>query len=396
MDLSKVTFGKLCRTVFAVLVFIACAAQPSRAYDNDTHFWFAYYLAVKAGYTSMQAAQIASADVSVDFDEDTQPVTPSIENFTSFRHPLNHFQYVRHRLHALPTKSEIIRIAKLESGFWWDPIIITDPKILAVANELVLERKTEFWRDTLRDGRNPGVFLHFIQDTFAHNGFASYIGHAGYYRIDYMSSDRVKAERMAFTALKYLIAFREVILAKKPAAQFSEPENLNLANYLSAKDLAEVRLAVQRFSDANPSKGTEANALVAEWKKLPVDEQRERNNRPPTAFIKPFYDVAKENPVPDSSRAREVVASMLGLKPENLPYIWAYDLKDTGYPENETADEAYVYKPRPPSNATANFTADDEKDNKEKKKIYDASNRRQCLAFKLVDAQQEVVPVCTK
>jgi hypothetical protein len=396
MDLSRVRFGKLCRTVLIALVFMACSTQTSRAYDNDTHFWFAYYLAVKAGYTPIQAAQIASADVGVDFDEDTQPVTPSIENFTSFRHPLNHFQYVRHRLHALPTKSEIIRLAKLESGFWWDPIIITDPKIMAVANELVLERKVEFWRDTLRDGRNPGVFLHFIQDTFAHNGFASYIGHAGYYRIDFMSSDRAKAERMAFTALKYLIAFREVVLAKKPAAQFSDPEGLNLSNYLSAKDQADIKLAVQRFSDVNPSKGTEANALVMEWKKLPVDEQRERNNRPPTAFIKPFYDVAKENPVPDSSRGRDAVAALLGIKPETLPSIWAYDLKDTGYPENETADEAYVYKQRPPSNAAANLTADDEKNNKEKKKIYDASNRRQCLAFKLVDAQQTIVPVCAK
>ena len=199
---------------------------------------------------------------------------------------------------------------------------------------------------------------------------------------------------MTFTALKYLIAFHEVLFAKKPAAQFSDPESLNLASYLSAKDLTEIKLAVQRFSDANPSKGSEANALVAEWKKLPVDEQRERDNRPPTAFIKPFYEVAKENPVPDSSRGREIVASILGLKSENLPYVWAYDLKDTGYPESETADEAYVYKQRPPSNAIANFTADDEKDNKEKKRIYDAAKRRLCMPFKLLEASQTAVSLC--
>src|SRR3982751_4853871 len=101
---------------------------PARAYDNDTHFWFTYYLARKAGYTPIQATQIASADVSVDYDEDTQPVLPEISTFSAFRHPLDHFQYVRNRLHALPTKSEISRIAKLPKGYWWDPVIMTHPK----------------------------------------------------------------------------------------------------------------------------------------------------------------------------------------------------------------------------------------------------------------------------
>src|SRR5436190_17027801 len=98
---------------FAISMMVFVFAPKASAYDNDTHFWFTYYLAVKAGYTPIQATQIASADVSVDYDEDTQPVLPAIETFGAFRHPLNHFQYVRNRLHALPTKAEIIRLAGL-------------------------------------------------------------------------------------------------------------------------------------------------------------------------------------------------------------------------------------------------------------------------------------------
>src|SRR5262249_4126432 len=98
------------------------------AYDNDTHFWFTYYLSIRAGYTPIQAAQIASADVIVDFDDDTQPVMPSIENLVSFRHPLQHFQYIRNRLHALPTRSEVRTRAYLDLDYRWDPVIVTDPK----------------------------------------------------------------------------------------------------------------------------------------------------------------------------------------------------------------------------------------------------------------------------
>jgi len=378
--------------VFSIILLPA--AQPCLAYDNDTHFWFTYYLAIKAGYTRIQAAQIASADVIVDFDEDTQPVMPSIENLVSFRHPLNHFQYIRNRLHALPTKMEIISRAHLVVGYRWDPVIITDPKILGVARQLVKERKIEFWKDTLQDASNPGVFIHFLEDTFSHDGFASYIGHAGYYRVDYMASDRAKAEQMAFVTLRYLIAFREVVFGKKPAEQFLDPEGLNLSRYLKASDIAEIRVAVQRFSEANPSTGAEPNKLVTEWNKMSDKDRREPNNIPPPTFVRPFLEAATKGPVPDSARARETVRMLFGYKSVELPYIWAYDLKDTGLPDKELVGEAYVYKENGTKPAPKNFTSDDEKANKEKKKIFDAAKDQLCMPFRLVAAVQTTVPVC--
>src|SRR3954451_15992497 len=129
-------------TIFLLTTaLVVLTSLPARGYDNDTHFWFTYYLAVEAGYTRMQAMQIASADVSVDYDDDTQPVLPNLESLASLRHPLDHFQYVRSRLHALPLKSEIIKRAGLPSGYWWDPSIMKEPKVLTVARQLVEERK---------------------------------------------------------------------------------------------------------------------------------------------------------------------------------------------------------------------------------------------------------------
>ena len=379
---------------FAVLLLVCVHVSTAMAYDNDTHFWFTYYLAVEAGYTPVQAMQIASADVSVDYDDDTQPVLPSLESLASLRHPLDHFQYVRNRLHALPMKSEIMKAANLPDGYWWNPLVITDPKTLTAAHAIVDARKKVFWADTLAEGRNPGPFLHFLEDTFAHDGFASYIGHAGYYRVDYMASDPAKAERMAFTALKYLIAFREVAINGKSAAQFADPENLNLVLYINVRKTADIRIAIQRFCDANPSTGVEPNDLVKEWTKLSEKERHDRNKIPPPTFFKPFLTAMNDGPSPDSARARETVLKIFNLRRDQSPLIWVYDLKDTGETEREFADEAYVYKERDLPKFPSKFNSDDEKGNKDKKKIYDKDGKRECLPYKLVGAAVTDVPVC--
>jgi hypothetical protein len=388
--------------IFAIAIAFTLGVFPSpaAAYDNDTHFWFTYYLARKAGFTPIQATQIASADVSVDYDDDTQPVLPEITTFSAFRHPLDHFQYVRNRLHALPTKSEIIRLAGLPKGYWWDPVIITDPKALKVAHELVAERKREFWRDTISQGKNPGVFVHYLQDTFAHDGFASYVGHAGYYRIDFMASDTAKAERMAMTVLRYLVHFREVWfktgdrLSTEIIADPSILEHLDLSKYLTPTDIADVKATVAKFAVANPSKGVTANDLVKEWDKLSDKLKRELENVPPPTFAKPTYEAAKEGPSPDSYRARAVVMGIFNLTDATAPYIWVYNLKDTGAIESDLANEAFIYKTRDIVGIRTSYTSDDEKGNKARKKIFDAANKRQCLPFKLVASTVTAVPYC--
>jgi len=391
------------RSILAVAIAITVTflATSARGYDNDTHFWFTYYLARKAGFTPIQATQIASADVSVDYDDDTQPVLPEISTFSAFRHPLDHFQYVRNRLHALPKKSEIIRLAGLPKGYWWDPVIITDPKTLKVAHDLVLEREREFWIATMSEGKNPGVFIHYLQDTFAHDGFASYVGHAGYYRIDFMASDTAKAERMAMTVLRCLILFRQAWANTTPETfrrvtpfDIAAIDQMDLTKYLSRADIADVKATVAKFAAANPSKGVTPNDIVKEWEKLSDKLKRELENIPPPSFAKPTYEAAKEGPSPDSYRARAVVMQIFKLTDAAAPYIWIYNLKDTGATESETADEAFIYKTRDIVGVRTSYTSDDEKGNKERKKIYDAAKKRECLPFKLVAPTVVAVPFC--
>ena len=46
------------------------------------------------------------------------------------------------------------------------------------------------------------------------------------------------------------------------------------------------------------------------------------------------------------------------------------------------------------SKVPTKFNSDDEKANKDKKKIYDATGQRQCLPFKLLGGAVKAVPAC--
>jgi hypothetical protein len=80
-----------CLSILICVILIFLTPQITLAYDNDTHFWLTYYLALKAGYTKTQATQIASANISVDFDKDTEPLTPSFDHWTDWFHALSHY-----------------------------------------------------------------------------------------------------------------------------------------------------------------------------------------------------------------------------------------------------------------------------------------------------------------
>ncbi|MCW5959314.1 MAG: hypothetical protein KIS76_04075 [Pyrinomonadaceae bacterium] len=68
--------GRWCLgAVLAAAVLFGGVGQAA-AYDDDTHFWLTYFLAVKAGYTRIQAAQIASAKTSVDTDKHSAAAAP--------------------------------------------------------------------------------------------------------------------------------------------------------------------------------------------------------------------------------------------------------------------------------------------------------------------------------
>jgi hypothetical protein len=195
--MKKTIFPKVALTLILLLI----GANSAAAYDNDTHFWLTYYLARKVGYTHIQAMQIASADISVDLDKDTKPVTPRLRFLEISDYPKIHGE-VRYKFHALPRKEEANKITG-KPYLWWNPNREEDDDVCKLMTKLVDERKSKFWKKTLEDKRNPGMFMHFLQDSFSHRGFKGYIGHAGYSKIDFLASDEKKTTLMVKETLRY-------------------------------------------------------------------------------------------------------------------------------------------------------------------------------------------------
>lgn len=363
-------------------------AQKSFAYDNDTHFWLTYYLAVKAGFTPIQATQIASANISVDLDNDTDPVIPQPQTILDLRHLNAHFQIVRRKLHALPAKWRINQLSKQEYDLWWDPSIEEKVEVNRIATDLVNERKDEFWKETLEKGKNPGVFLHYLQDTFAHRQFKSYVGHAGYYYVDFLATDQPKAEEMAFTTYKYLRAFHETNFGKKAFAMVDSVES----STIDAGIQNEIKTVLGEFYRVNPSPGIKSSPLKTAWDNLDVEVQRKKHKRPPASYLGAVLKILKENPAPNSSKARNIVLG--NLQPgEYTPLIWKYNLRKSGNNEGKFSSTAYEYRKIYEDSDMNAFTSRLELGNR-RRKTYQNPNQNQCLAFDLVDKSVIVIPLC--
>lgn len=296
------------------------------AYDNDTHYWLTFYLAVKAGFTNIQAEQIASADVSVDFDADTEPVSPdiSILDVGKFQ---SKFSEIRVRFHALADKAAVSKAAGVTKVQWWDPRQEDDAKLQAIIREQVRARQDEFWNQTLAAGQNPGTFLHYLQDTYSHRNFLSFFGHAGYKRVDHLSSVPLKSREMVEMTLRYLVAYKLFFSGGVVTPTVKSPSEIDLIKYLTKSDLAAIHSVLDKFIAANPSTGVVPNGVVTKWNELD-DKYKDDFYTPSVRLVPSLVDAYKENTAPDSRRAREIVRTELKLS--RLPEIWLYDYDRTG------------------------------------------------------------------
>lgn len=381
--------------IFSVLVcgFLICSTpQASFAYDNDTHFWLTYYLALKVGYTHTQATQIASANISVDFDADTAPVLPKPQ-IGDLKRLHSHFSFVRLSYHALASKTDVNEYAKPEVFYWWDPLAETDENIKKVANDLVVKRRNKFWTETLSDRSNPGFFLHYLQDMFSHRDFKSFVGHAGYNRVDFLASDRPKAHQMTEETLKYLYFFRESVLKKNAAVK--NPDELKIGDFLGPNEIEEIRQTVENLCDVNNSKGIEPNGLVTEWSKLSHSQKMARYQLPPKGYLRVLANLYSNGRAPDSSKARDVIVNLTKKDGYEVPDMWLYEYNKYGIVTRQTAKKARRYKAE--IRSPEEFKSTDEARNMQVVKVYDVSvkpKRRQCLPYALVGDAQVKIPYC--
>jgi hypothetical protein len=381
--------------VLATGILIFFTSISTKAYDNDTHFWLTYYLAVKAGYTPIQAEQIASANVSVDFDDDTEPVTPDLNNIIAAYRFKSTFSQVRSKFHALASKADIESLKNRKNVYWWDPERPRDVSILVDMELLVRKRKEQFWSETVAAKKNPGMFLHYLQDVYAHRDFASFYGHAGYRRIDHLSSDREKATQMTFSTLRYLIAFRLAMTGRLTKEYRENPERIGISNYLSVSDLKDVEATIKEFCDVNPSVGVEESAITKKWRTLKEDSKTDYST--PSNFLLPaMYEAYKENTAPDSRRAREVVTRRLGLDISMIPEIWLYDYSQSGAASPFTSFARVYPKYKTPIDPTHDYPAKSEGSNTKRTVMRDQTTRklRLCMPFALVSDATKWISVC--
>jgi hypothetical protein len=184
---------------------VGMPANPAAAYDNDTHYYLVYYLARKMGYSSIQSRRIALADVSVDYDPHTEPVQDyGVSNAA---------QQPRVAFHAFLDERKFS---------------LADPDQLVEALAARQKQADVLWAYGLQTG-NPGEFLHFLGDEFAHRDpttlkpYGSETGHlAEGHTPDYLSNDPDSAWEMVQATVVALQQFA----ASKP--EFGvKPSNLD-------------------------------------------------------------------------------------------------------------------------------------------------------------------------
>jgi hypothetical protein len=147
-----------------VALSLAGVAGPARAYYDDVHFALTYYIARQVGYTPEQAYRIANADVSVDYSYQTEPVQAG-SLYAAFRSiaAMPETQEPRWRFHAF----------RNENVF---PDAVGDAPQAAEADRGINTQQVVLWQRAIAD-RNPGVFLHFLQDKLPHARYGSAYGH---------------------------------------------------------------------------------------------------------------------------------------------------------------------------------------------------------------------------
>jgi hypothetical protein len=148
-----------------LLLFIAAFicllgfSNVAYAYYDDTHYSFNYYLARTCGYTPEQAQRIASACVDIDRSRLTEP---------------NQYYNVAVGTDQSAQRPRILFHAFMDS-IKYPNCLSSEAEANSAKNDIIAQRNI-LWNNAFQI-KNPGVFLHFLQDETSHEGYSSFAGH---------------------------------------------------------------------------------------------------------------------------------------------------------------------------------------------------------------------------
>ena len=197
--------------VFWMCALLGCLiVSPAQAYDNDTHYVLTYYLARRVGFTSEQARQIASGNVSID----AEPMTEPMQSGNVLRSS-GDVQTPRALFHAFPDSRIYDNVYKSQIGAG-----ANETTADLHAKEAAFRQRDVYedilWKRALETG-NPGQYLHFYQDKFSHDGYWTFKGHAVEgHAPDFLSSNPQKAIEMAEGTIRVLQRFMRACFPREP------------------------------------------------------------------------------------------------------------------------------------------------------------------------------------
>ncbi len=156
--------------VLALWVFTGSPDVPSAgAFWDDVHFYLTYITARYAGFTPAQALRTAIADMAVDYEVFSEPsqlpkseidtilILKGFSDFTAKQLD------PRWMFHAFRDEKRF-------------PGAIGNAGKAAIAEEAVNEQGRALFRLAVIM-KNPGIFLHFLQDSFAHKKYGDRFSH---------------------------------------------------------------------------------------------------------------------------------------------------------------------------------------------------------------------------
>ena len=210
-----------CIQIWILLVCLwisASGGKPARAYEGDHYVW-TYYLARHCGYTHRQAFQIASAAYAIDWDPNTGPMP---EGVTQWGRIAAGMPTVHQRKW---TEFHAFTLNQLQLG------------PAQIAKNQAAER---LWRLAVEQ-RNPGPYIHFIQDVHAHSGWDDVRGHgfAGHLP-DFLSHDypdHRRAKAMTQDTIAALLKFRKEVMGITTPIAINAQIWVDLENLIRANPL---------------------------------------------------------------------------------------------------------------------------------------------------------------
>ncbi len=305
-----------------VLLYLCFTSMVALGYDVDTHFYGTYSMARFSGIRHEVALKIATATQWMDESYISDPVSMILLPYTGIKkRRLLHFPGTR-----LANKLTTNNIANLHLPSLLDPSSGLPFKELT-ETEADHEFATEMFTEGMMEGdlMKAATGIHTLEDSFAHAGTISELGHAHFWHHpDRPYVDEASVEKyfkMARSVLRAMVAIRTLL---PPEAVDRSTFGSDVPNYLLNGDqladryqeLAEIKNAVSRKILNDP--------IYVKFALENVFQRAQKVN-----YVKDGYQnyLTQFTPGQDSYQAAEAVVRAF---PDRMVDVSAV-LKDSGY-----------------------------------------------------------------